>query len=134
SGPKRRVLAGIPHVADFEPSAPDARKVKLNTYFGGQHATKRCEYVYDFGDDWVHRVKLIGVHSDKAAFKRRLLDGARACPREDCGGVSGYERMVHFVETGEDPVDDDPDGLAEWLGDWRPEVFDLQAAKAAFDR
>src|SRR5690606_2715798 len=77
-------------------------------------------------------VKLIAVRSDKEAFKRRLLDGERAAPPEDCGGTPGYERMVHFVETGEDTYDDDPDGLAVWLDGWRPDAFDIARAKAEF--
>jgi hypothetical protein len=93
-----------------------------------------CEYLYDFGDDWVHDVKLVAVRSEKESFKRRLLDGERSAPPEDCGGVSGYEHMVRFVETGEDPVDHDPEGLAEWLGGWRPDAFELSQAKAMFDR
>jgi hypothetical protein len=110
---------------------PDALHVKLSEYFTGERVTA-CEFIYDFGDDWVHDVKLIRVVSDEATFRRRLLDGERACPPEDCGGVGGYERMVEFVRTGED-VWDDVEGLAEWLGDWDPERFDLEAAREAFE-
>ncbi len=88
----------------------------------------------DFGDSWCHDVKLIRVVSDEKSFKQRLLAGDRACPPEDCGGVSGYERMVHFVQTGEDILEDDPEGLRTWLGGWRPDAFDLAAAKEKFDR
>lgn len=132
--PNHVVLAGCPVRDGWAESGPNATYVKLNTYFHGGYRTEWCEYVYDFGDDWVHEVKLIGVHSDKATFKRRLLGGARACPPEDCGGLPGYERAVHCVETGEDSMGEEAGVLADWLGDWRPEVFDLQAAKAAFDR
>ena len=93
-----------------------------------------CEYLYDFGDDWVHDVKLIAARSDAQTFKRRLLDGERARPPEDCGGTPGYERMVHFVESGEDSYGEDPAGLTMWLDGWRPDAFDLARAKATFDR
>jgi hypothetical protein len=134
-GPTRRVLAGSPLNGghDYGRPTPDGRKVKLNSYFVGTWAREWCEYEYDFGDSWVHEVKLIGIHSDKATFKRRLLGGARACPPEDAGGPPGYERCVQFVTTGED-VWDDAGVLGEWLGDWKPGLFDLDAACARFDQ
>ena len=81
-----------------------------------------------------HEVKLRRVVTDEARFKRRLLAGSRACPPEDCGSVPGYFRMVDFLETGEDPFGDDAIDLAEWLGSWSPDTFDLSAVKRAFDR
>ncbi|MEZ4322522.1 MAG: plasmid pRiA4b ORF-3 family protein [Myxococcota bacterium] len=132
--PLDRVLAGSPNDDgdDWGRPTPDGRTVKLDTYFVGRWALEWCEYEYDFGDSWVHDIKLIGVHSIKESFKRRLLDGARACPPEDCGSVPGYEELVRFVQTGEYH---DPDvDIAAWLGDWDPERFDLDAARPAFDR
>lgn len=129
-----RSIAGLPGGEEYDRPTPDAKTVKLNTYFTGKRVVEWCEYVYDFGDDWTHDVKLIAVHSDKESFKQRLLDGERSAPPEDCGGTSGYERMVHLLETGEDIYDDDPEGLKAWLGGWRPDAFELATAKAIFDR
>jgi len=81
-----------------------------------------------------HDVKLVAVRSDRESFKRRLLDGERSAPPEDCGGTSGYERMVHYLETGEDLYGDDAVDLGAWLDGWRPDGFDLAHAKAEFDR
>lgn len=114
--------------------APDAKTIKLNTYFTGKKDEEWCEYLYDFGDNWSHIVHLVEIHSDKATFKRKLLDGARAAPPEDCGGLPGYERILHFLKTGEDSYDDDPEGLAAWLGGWQADGFELKAAKARFDK
>ena len=129
-----QALAGLPIGEEYDRRTPDARQVKLNSYFTGKRVVEWCEYLYDFGDDWTHDVKLIAVHSDKESFKQRLLDGERSAPPEDCGGTPGYERMVHFLETGEDAYDDDPEGLKTWLDGWRPDAFELVAAKAGFDR
>lgn len=133
--PIGRVLAGCPSQDgdDGGRPPPDGRAVKLNTYFTGESRLEWCEYEYDFGDSWIHDVKLVGVHSLPEAFKRRLLDGARACPREDSGGVGGYDRCVHFVSTGED-VWDEPEVIGLWIGDWDPEAFDCELARARFDR
>ncbi len=127
-------IAGIPTDEDFGRPTPDARDVKLSSYFTGKNVTEWCEYLYDFGDNWCHDVKLIRVVSDKESFKQRLLAGERACPPEDCGGLPGYERMVHFTQTGVDIDENDPEGLRTWLGGWRPDAFDFEAAKAKFNR
>lgn len=120
-----RPIAGLPGGEEYDRSTPDAKTVKLNSYFTGKRVVEWCEYLYCFGDDWTHDVKLIAVHSDKESFKQRLLEGERAAPPEDCGGTPGYERMVHFLETVEDTYDDDPEGL---------ETCELATAKARFDR
>jgi len=127
------VIAGIPD-DDFNPSLPDAKHVKLKDYFSGKSRTEWCEYTYDFGDNWVHEVKLVDLLSFKERFTRRLLQGALACPPEDCGGPPGYERMAHFVATGEDLFDDSDVDLAAWIGDWDPTDFDIKAARADFDK
>mgnify|MGYP002634832510 FL=1 len=127
-------IAGLHGGEEYDRPTPDAKTVKLNTYFTGKRVVEWCEYLYDFGDDWTHDVKLIAVRSHKEAFKCRLLDGERAAPPEDCGGTPGYGRMVHFIETGEDTYDDDPEGLGTWLGGWHPDAFELATAKNEFDR
>lgn len=48
------------------------------------------DYLYDFGDDWMHRVELVEkCETDDTATLPRCLDGQRACPPEDCGGIHG---------------------------------------------
>jgi hypothetical protein len=127
-------IAGFPGGEEYDRPTPDGRTVKLNTYFSGKVRAEWCEYVYDFGDDWVHEVKLRQVVSDKSTFRRRLLGGERACPPEDCGGVPGYQRMVRYLETGEDIYGYDDVDLGAWLGDWKPDAFDLEAVRSTFDR
>ena len=60
---------------------------------------------------------------DAAAAKNALcLDGTRACPPEDCGGVGGYENLIKILKNRKYP---EHKSMKEWLG--RP--FDA----AAFD-
>lgn len=131
---KGRPIAGLPGGEEYDRPTPDGKRVKLNTYFTGARVVEWCEYAYDFGDDWTHDVKLVAVRSMKETFKRRLLEGDRTGPPEDCGGPTGYAQMVHYIATGEDLNGEDPEEIGEWLGDWRPDSFDLAVAKAAFDR
>ncbi len=118
------MLAGSPNYDGDGRPTPDGREVKLNTSFIGKRCPERYEYEYDFGDSWIHDIKLIGIHSMKEAFKRRLLDGNRACPP---AGVGGYERCVHFLTTGTD-IWNEPGVIEPWIGDWRPETFELDTA------
>lgn len=124
------LIAGIPDEEEHSP-APDAKKERLESFFKSQ-AGLGCVYCYDFGDDWQLEVKLSAAVALPYKFKRALLDGARAFPPEDCGGIGGYERCVEFRKTGYEEYDEGTLGL--WLGDWQPEAFDLAKVKGRFDR
>ena len=137
-GPDRRgrVLAGAEQEVLFLDSeeTPDAQQVKLAQYFTTDLSPASCEYIYDFGDTWIHTVTLSRRLAVAERFHRRLLAGERACPPEDSGGIGGYARLVEVLETGVDPWGDDAAELAEWIGDWKPDRFDVGAAKRVFDR
>jgi hypothetical protein len=135
-GDRNWVLAGLPDLNDFEDrKIPDAKKAHIKDHFWGRGMSPPSwfEYEYDFGDSWIHEVKLRGEVSIPETFKRRLLNGERAAPPEDCGGDGGYERMVSVVEHDIDPWDE-LEEIKRWLGDWDPERFDLEAAAEAFNR
>lgn len=120
-----RPVAGIPN-DDFGEPEPDAADVALSDVFP---RLGRCSYLYDFGDSWEHDVALVGEVDLPAGIRRRLVDGRLAFPPEDCGGLWGYEESVRVARGGQDDED-----RREWLGDWHPDAFDLEAVKARFDR
>ena len=94
-------------------------------------AGDRTAYEYDFSDSWLHEIKLTAVHVQSARLSTPLcLDGARACPPEDCGGVPGFEGVLAAFAN---PKQADKD-LMEWLGDYDPATFDLTAVNRAFAR
>lgn len=124
--PAGGVIGGSPIEGPFGEPVPEARDVGLAAYFA-QH--DQCQYEYDFGDSWLHDIKVIRRIDEPVHYRRQLIDGARAFPPEDCGGLPGYEQCVEIATGG-----DDADGRREWLGDWDPEHFDLAQLKRRFDR
>lgn len=126
AGPRGKPIAGLPDEEDGD-DYPDAEQVRLAEYFGPRKKTS-CVYLYDFGDGWELDVVLCGIVRDEEAFWRRLLDGDRAFPKEDCGGVHRYLECVKVASGGPDP-----ERLRGWLGGWEPERFDLVATRKEFD-
>lgn len=107
---------------DTVPPLEDARYVKLIELSAGPGFT--FEYLYDFGDSWHHEIVIEGVRELDAPLEvPECLDGARACPPEDCGGPDGYEEML---ASWRDPSDPEHDEWLEWLPDgYDPEAFNL---------
>lgn len=85
----------------------------------------RILYEYDFGDGWEHEILLEEI-DDHAAGTRYpwVLDGRRACPPDDVGGVSGYSRFLHIIS---DPRHPEHEEMMEWCGgSFDSEAFDVQ--------
>jgi hypothetical protein len=52
---------------------------------------KIAQYTYDFGDNWIHHIELEQISAiDKKKNYPLCIQGAGACPPEDCGGLSEY--------------------------------------------
>lgn len=97
-------------------------------------AGKVLVYVYDFGDSWEHRIKVEKILRGELSKENfvECIDGARACPPEDCGGVWGYEDLLQALK---DPKHKGHESTLEWLGEeFDPEAFDLQNTNEALQR
>lgn len=80
---------GIPNEDRFEGEAEILAgwDILISEYFSDVGAT--VDYEYDFGDGWEHEVVLEGILLKEKGQKIPVcIDGAQACPPEDCGGVS----------------------------------------------
>lgn len=124
------ILLGEPD-PEYDTGVIDHREIRLNQLL--RHARDRCGYEYDFGDDWQHEIVLEGVVARKEGeAPLRCLDGARACPPEDCGGIPGYEELLEALADLEHP---DHGDLRRWVGrGWHPERFDVEAVNRRLAR
>jgi tetratricopeptide (TPR) repeat protein len=108
-----------------EPALP-GDEVELGQVIGRR---KSFRYLYDFGDGWSHRItieqRLPSTPTERPAA---LLAGKRACPPEDCGGVPGYYRLL---DAQAEPDSDENRETLEWLGDYKPEAFNLASLRKA---
>ncbi len=92
------------------------------------------EYVYDFGDDWRHLVKVEQVLQPREDVNTwpMCLAGANACPPEDVGGTPGYMEFLHAMR---DTVHEEHGAMWRWWGGpFDPNGFDSNAANLAIRR
>jgi len=84
-------------------------------------------YRYDFGDNWLLKIKVEKIIPDSHnANLPRILGGRRAAPPEDVGGIWGY---AEFLEAAHDPQHLEHDSYLAWIGgSFDPENFDAEAA------
>jgi len=109
----------------FEDDRPkSARAMRLRDII---HSPKvKLLYTYDFGDDWEHDVVLEKIIEPDPGMQYPVcVDGRRAAPLEDCGGMFGYYTMLEILE---DPDHPDYEMWKEWAGlELDPDRFDLEA-------
>jgi hypothetical protein len=80
-------------VPDLDFPLQDERRATLRDLAAQEGETFR--YEYDLGDSWEHELMLEQLSTAEPGGRYPVcLDGARACPPEDCGGVHGYADLV----------------------------------------
>ena len=110
----------------------DQRKTRLCDI--APKTKKKFIWEYDMGDSWMHEIVIEKIDHAGAPIKGAAvcLDGARACPPEDCGGVWGYEDLLKAIS---DPKHESHEEMLEWVGgEFDPEAFDLTATNKALQR
>jgi hypothetical protein len=108
------VEIGIPddELLDDDPVCLAGWKVPIAAYF--YRVGARAEYEYDFGDGWLHELRLERISPRQPPTKYpRCTDGANRCPPEDCGGPHGYAGLLDVIA---DPSHDQYASTLEWLG------------------
>lgn len=100
-------------------------------------------YEYDFGDSWKVNLKVAKRFPAEAGVRYpRLIDGERAAPPDDVGGIWFYNDLAEILRrpgglkaaARQDPTAD-WDIYEEWLPeDFDPDIFDRDSINAALDR
>ena len=96
---------------------------RISNYFSLEN--KLADYIYDFGDNWNHRITLEKVlPRDKNTNYPACIKGKRACPPEDCGGIGGYYNLLEIMKN---PDHEEYNEMINWLGgEFDPEHFDME--------
>jgi hypothetical protein len=104
----------------------DEKGIRISKLLPKSGQRTRWIYEYDFGDGWRHEVLFEGFPPPDPKAKYPLcLEGARACPPEDCGGPWGY---ISYLEAISNPRHEEHKEMLRWRGPFDPEAFDAKKA------
>jgi len=120
---------GDPELLDdgFEPfTGLDSTKTLLSAVLPADGTPLSFEYHYDFGDCWVHDVIFEGSPPPQPSVAYpQCLEGERACPPEDVGGIGGY---AEYLEAMADPSHPQHQEMLDWNGPFNPDAFNPRLA------
>jgi len=119
----KKDFIGIPDDDFTVPQTLAGWKTEITAYFSDANA--KSDYTYDFGDNWVHSIKLEKIIQRKEGLKYPLCIGGKGvCPPEDCGGPYGYPEFLEIIR---DKSHAQHEEYLEWAGEWfDPDRFDLE--------
>lgn len=69
----------------------------------GLNEKDKFEYIYDFGDHWVHEIQVTKILEPKKTFYPKCIKGAMNRPPEDCGGIYGFEDFKEIMGNRKHP-------------------------------
>jgi hypothetical protein len=122
---RANVKIGLPNEDYPEDFIPDW-ELNISDFFKDENRV--AYYIYDFGDGWVHIIELEAIlESVEGINYPRCIDGKRACPPEDCGGIGGYADFLRAILN---PEHKQHKEIMEWIGrKFDPEYFDVKDVK-----
>jgi Plasmid pRiA4b ORF-3-like protein len=91
---------------------------KMDEYFSEKE--DKIFYTYDFGDTWQHIITLEDI-IDEPTKKAVCIDGAGACPPEDCGGPRGYKDFKIVINN---PIHEEFASFKKWAGIGKGRTWD----------
>lgn len=101
-------------VTEPDPEFPTPESIynletRLNKIF--TKAGQTFEYIYDFGDNWVHKLEVTKIYKYTLQDIGRdvmngghktfpsCIDGAKKCPPENIGSIPGYYNFIEAMNT-----------------------------------
>jgi yecA family protein len=108
-----RTCYSLPDTEDFRRTGRPQNEAKFTLLDLQDKIAKGFQYIYDYGDDWLHQMSVEKI-LEAAAGKPypQLLTGKRACPPEDIGGIPGFMQLLEVLR---DPAGESYKDLIEWL-------------------
>ncbi|MTH95720.1 plasmid pRiA4b ORF-3 family protein [Roseibium sp. RKSG952] len=108
----RRYGEPMPSFGDLGGRVYKAKGFKLDRLAG--LGIKEFSYIYDFGDDWRCTIRVEDHRDgDESTNYPVFVDGERAAPPEDIGGVPGF---LEFLDVIADPKHPQHSELLDWVG------------------
>jgi hypothetical protein len=105
---------GVPDPEDefFERKVYQSKSIRLGTLI--DRGVREFLYVYDFGDNWQHRLTIGDIRQGDPEVEYPLfVAGERRAPPEDVGGTTGF---AEFLEAMADPAHEQHQSMLEWQG------------------
>lgn len=103
----------------LETAIRQPQTVKIDQYL---EKYSMITYVYDFGDDWQHKIALEQIIDDYAFGYPTIIEGEGTCPPEDVGGLPGYEE---FLRVWNDPKYPEHEEMRQWGESQHYRPFDI---------
>lgn len=107
---------GEKHFTEF-PQKGDTFKFSSRAILGNLVKRKGAtfSYIYDWGDDWEHKLVVEETKVDPRLIREPLFctAGERVCPPEDVGGILGYQEFCEAMSKSKHPRHKE---LKEWYG------------------
>jgi len=120
NGRLKHTLIGSPREFDLEEeSTRDDTSVCLSEIFPKYG---HIIYNYDFGDDWIHHIRLVSLIDEHGKNHAVCLAWEGEAPPEDAGGPGGYTQLLQILS---DPTDPDHAAMKRWSASMLCRPFDL---------
>lgn len=103
----------LPDKDDLWRTSRPKNEAKFTLYDLEKKIQPRFQYIYDFGDNWVHQIiveKILPPEEGNPCPV--LITGRRACPPEDIGGIHHY---MHILKVLNNPGDEEYEEIINWL-------------------
>lgn len=111
-----------------ETSNAQASKTRLRDVLGPR--STRIDYMYDFGDSWMHRLTVTRIRQGLPELRYpRYVGGEWNGPPEDCGGIPGFYDTREILTNPDHP---DHEDMREHYGDWDPAKIDERRIAIVF--
>lgn len=100
----------------------DSTTVRLSKLAEAPGENVEFLYIYDFGDNWEHKVEIEGLVERAPGVRYPIcVAGKGNSPPEDVGGVWGYREFLKIIAN---PRHQEHAHYIEWAGTFDPDEFD----------